>query len=97
MLSLRPFLVIFLINILVFTVESYKVKTYNLNKFGTSEPQFDCLYTNRTNISIHQEFSFCFRHKQLRASDVWSQVFLGNYHEKWTMVLNMDSGHRYRG
>ena len=86
MLSQRIFAIVFMSEIPLFPVESSRVKSYHLNKYSTSDPEFDCVHTTRTRISIPRELSFCFRYKQVRNSFKWSSIFLGNIHDNWTAI-----------
>ena len=85
MLSHTHFVSVSLVHFLIYTVQAKKVKSYSINKYSTSETNFDCPHTTKANITIPQEFSFCFRHKQLRPNNAakWSSVFFGNLHENW--------------
>ena len=61
-----------------------KLRVYNLNKFFTfSEQSVDCVHTSRVNISIPQEFTFCYRHKPAKMPGHSGLIFIGNLDENW--------------
>ena len=69
------------------SLQGYRIKSYNLNKYPSSSFEYDCLHTSRTNISIPQAFTMCYRHKPVVThATTWSNVFIGNLNEDWTKV-----------
>ena len=59
-------------------LQSFKIKSYDLNKFSQTLHNHDCPQIWR-NISIPREFTFCFRYKEKykSPSDFWSSLFIG--------------------
>ena len=73
--------------------EGYKIKSYNFNKYSTSDFKFDCLHTSRTNISIPKTISFCYRYKPVVTPTLkWVTVFVGNVNNNWTQGFEVDRG-----
>jgi hypothetical protein len=69
------------------SLRGYNIKSYNLNKYPSASFEYDCLHTSRTNISIPQAFTMCYRHKPVVThATTWSNVFIGNINEDWTEV-----------
>ena len=85
----QHFIPVFICSVLTYKAEGYKLKSYNLNKYLSSNFKFDCLHTSRTNITIPPSFTFCYRHKPVVThSRIWGSVFIGNLNEDWTDVTS---------
>ena len=67
----------------------FRLKSYNLNKYTSSEHHLDCLHTVRK-VPLPKEFTFCYRHKQLYNGGSWGRkggsILLANYNHDWTVV-----------
>ena len=71
--------ILFLLTCSILCVQTYKIKSYNLNKYTTFLHHFDCPQTTR-NVSIPREFTFCVRHKKMYhqiKNNRWTGIFIG--------------------
>ena len=71
-------------------INSFKIKSYNYNKYSPTDHHMDCVYHRGPNISIPREFSFCFRHMKTYTSTAtfWSSIFIGSYHGNGSDIEN---------
>ena len=73
--------------VLTQSIIGYRLKSYNLNKYSSSQYQHDCLHTTRSNISISKEVTICYRHKPISThAETWSKVFFGQISDSWEEV-----------